>query len=267
MTLPHPDTPQPSGTLDVDGFASVALDMAQLNQHNIIGFNSGDIKTRALNLLRSEIRKRAVANGWRLVGITSATPAAGKSFVSANLASSIASLGHETVYLVDLDLRRCSVAERFGFPSAAGVEAFLDGSVSDVSAIGYRIDSFPLVVVPCFPTERDSANLLAGKSFEALFETLRNRTGNGLILFDMPPAFANDDAAIIAQQLDCYILIVEQGVTTARQIEHASRLLAPTPCLGTILNRYTGGFGDPYGYGRADPYQKHYATAADVSDA
>jgi protein-tyrosine kinase len=31
-------------------------------------------------------------------------------------------------------------------------------------------------------------------------------------------------------------------------------MLSPTPCLGTILNRYRGGFFDAYGYGYGDPY-------------
>jgi protein-tyrosine kinase len=67
---------------------------------------------------------------------------------------------------------------------------------------------------------------------------------------DLPPAFANDDAALVAKLLDAYLLVVEQGKTTAKQIRDTMGFLEPTPCAGTILNRYVGGLaGGDYGFG------------------
>jgi hypothetical protein len=45
------------------------------------------------------------------------------------------------------------------------------------------------------------------------------------------------------------LLVVEQGVTTKKQLQGAMQLIHPTPLLGTVFNRFTGGNGDPYGYG------------------
>ena len=53
---------------------------------------------------------------------------------------------------------------------------------------------------------------------------------------------------ITLERLDGYLLVVDSGKTSAKQVAHAIQLLEPTPCLGTILNRYQGGLADHYGY-------------------
>jgi hypothetical protein len=42
--------------------------------------------------------------------------------------------------------------------------------------------------------------------------------------------------------------VVEQGVTTRKQLEASLRVLHPTKILGTVLNRFSGGIVDPYNY-------------------
>ena len=54
--------------------------------------------------------------------------------------------------------------------------------------------------------------------------------------------------------LDAYLLIVDHGRSTARQIEESFALMAPARCIGTVLNRYQGGIADDYGYGYGDTY-------------
>ena len=86
-----------------------------------------------------------------------------------------------------------------------------------------------------------------------------------LVLCDMPPAFANDDAVLIAEKLDAFLLVVEQGVTTASQVKDTIKFLSPTPCLGTVLNRFEGGLGNSYGYGYGygGKYDAYYSSKKD----
>src|SRR3546814_2174061 len=81
-----------------------------------------------------------------------------------------------------------------------------------------------------------------------MIEALRERSEAATILFDLPPAFASDDAMIILEQLDGYVLVVDSGKTTRRHVQDVLGMLQPTPCIGSILNRYRGGLGDSYGY-------------------
>lgn len=79
---------------------------------------------------------------------------------------------------------------------------------------------------------------------------------DAIVIFDLPPVFANDDAILVAEKLDGVLLVIEQGVTTKKQLQGAMQLIHPTPLLGTVFNRFTGGNGDPYGYG--GKYDSYY---------
>ena len=95
--------------------------------------------------------------------------------------------------------------------------------------------------------------------FAQMIDIFRNRSDAAIILFDLPPAFASDDAMISLELLDGYVLVVDSGKTTRKHVEDVLAVLHPTPCVGTILNRYSGGFADSYGYGYGGPdYGKYY---------
>jgi hypothetical protein len=43
-------------------------------------------------------------------------------------------------------------------------------------------------------------------------------------------------------------MVIEQGRNSQKQVSDAIRLLDPADCIGSVLNRYDGCIGDPYGY-------------------
>lgn len=253
-----PNTPD-EAELRIDSLPVFTPDKAVLNNHLIVGLDSRDSRSRPFNLLRTTLAKRLKEKGHRLVGITSATPSAGKSFLSVNLAASLSRVSEEPVVLVDLDLRRASLAEVIGMQVKRGVSDFLTGEVSEIALIGSSVHDTQLMLFPTKHVTKNTAELLSGPNFETLVSQLRQQTGQSIVLFDLPPAFANDDAMLILEQLDSYIMVVDSGQTTARQVQDVLAMLDPVPCLGTILNRYNGGFADNYGYGYgSSKYAKYY---------
>ena len=243
-----------------DELESFIPDEETLEENHIVGFRGNDIRSRPFNLLRSQIVKELVAHEWKILGMTSATPAAGKSFLSLNLAAALSRLPDQKVLLFDFDLRRGSLAEALGIHNKLGLGEFLEGKTDDLAKIGYRISDSNLALFPCYRVKNNSAEMLAGKRFELLMEAITNLPDDIIVICDLPPAFANDDTLVIAQYLDAYMLVIEQGVTTKKQMNNTVSLLNPTPCLGTILNRYVGGLVDPYGYGYGSgAYSKYYA--------
>jgi Mrp family chromosome partitioning ATPase len=230
-----------------------------VSDHRIVGFDGRDARARPFNLLRTSFARTLKESNHRLVGLTSAAPAAGKSFISMNLAASLARVADEPVFLVDLDLRRASLAEELGLEVDHGVNAFLEGNNQRLEEIGCRIEGTQLGLFPARRTTDASAELFAGEHFGHLIESFRNQTGGSFVLFDLPPVFANDDAMLILEKLDGYVLVVDAGKTTRRQVEDVASMLHPLACLGSILNRYHGGFGDSYGYGYYDDaYSKYF---------
>lgn len=245
--------------LKLDSLPVFTPDTAVLADQLIVGLDSRDSRARAFNLLRTTLTKRMKEKGHRLVGITSATPSAGKSFLSMNVAASLSKVSDDDVILVDLDLRRASVADVIGMKVKRGVSDYLYGEVSDLALIGSRVHDSQLVLFPTKQVVKHTAELISGPKFEKLVSDLRQQTGDSIILFDLPPAFANDDAMLILSQLDAYIMVVDSGKTNAKQVQEVLTMLNPAPCIGTVLNRYSGGFGDSYGYGYgASAYATYY---------
>ena len=75
----------------------------------------------------------------------------------------------------------------------------------------------------------------------------------------MPPIFADDDAVIIGHRIDGFLIVIEDGKTTRKQVQETIRMLEPTPLLGTVLNRYKQRlFNDEYGYGHSYGYGAYY---------
>ncbi|MFD1786667.1 CpsD/CapB family tyrosine-protein kinase [Sphingomonas floccifaciens] len=223
--------------------------MRDVREARVVGFESRSIDARPFNLLRTQVAKKCAANGWTCFGITSAAPAAGKSVISLNLAASLARVGDMPIYLFDFDMTRASIGEYLGIEAEHGIEGFLSGQTADLAATGVRIDGTNLAVFPTMEPVENTAELLASPQFTQLVESFRATQGPHLVICDLPPTFANDDAMIAVQQLDAYMLVVDSGSTTRRQIEESCKMLEPAPRLGAVLNRYQGGLADPYGYG------------------
>jgi Mrp family chromosome partitioning ATPase len=215
----------------------------------LVGFLEQDVSARPFKLLRTTLNRQVVDHDHRVIGITSCTPNAGKSFVASNLAASMSRLAHRKTVLVDLDLQRASVAELFGINAETAIVEFLLGEVADIRDISWRTEDGELTVVPTIARDVNSAELLASKRFEDLIAALRADEEQPLIICDLPPLFVSDDTLLASQQLDGVIIVVEQGVTTRKQLEAAMRMLHPTRLIGTVFNRFSGGLGDPYAYG------------------
>ena len=252
-------SPFQRGEVVLDHLSIFSLDRQILRKNNIVGFNNRAIETRAFNLLRTTFAKNLKAEGYRVVGITSAAPDAGKSFLTVNLGASLSFVSDGPVFLVDLDLRRASLASSIGLEPGASVNDYLSGGESDLLQIGVRIKGSEVAVFPAARTRKPPVELLAGDRLADMMATLRSINETATVLVDLPPVFADDDAMIIAEHLDAYLLVVDAGKTTKNQVKQALAMMQPTSCIGTVINRYRGGLTDPYGYGYGyGAYQDYY---------
>jgi Mrp family chromosome partitioning ATPase len=160
---------------------------------------------------------------------------------------------------VDLDLRRGSIAENFAIASPQGVRGFLEGEGGTLPCL--QPEGERLVIVPTDASRTHSAELLSGRRMAELLAGMRALPDTSIFICDLPPVFANDDAAIVASRLDAYLLVVEDGFTTRKQVRDSVNVLAPSPCAGVVLNRYHGGLvSDAYGYsyGAAGAYGDYF---------
>ena len=231
----------------------------QLDGQNIVGFRNSDTRARPFKLLRSQILKQCDDRGFKVIGVTSAAPNVGKTFVASNLAAAMSRIADLDVYLIDLDLHRPAIATRFSMEEGAGVHDYLTGAEPDMHAIARRINQERLIVIPGFRRDVATGELLSSARAEEMFAALHALPSNAVVIIDMPPIFADDDAVIIGQRIDAFVLVIEDGRTTRKQVRETVRLLAPTPLIGSVLNRFQNQFfTDEYGYGFSYGYGGYY---------
>lgn len=234
---------------------SAQIAMPEANP-KLIGFAESDIRARPFKLLRTMLTRQLVDERCNVIGITSPSPNAGKSFLASNLAAAMGRIANNDVLLVDLDLQRASIAEVFELEDLPGVTEYLIGKASGITDIARHVEGTNLTIFPALTRSSNSAELLASERFASLMDGLKAYGEKPTIICDLPPLFVNDDAMLVARHLDGVILVVEQGVTTKKQLEASLQILYPTKLLGTVFNRYSGSFGDPYGYSAA--YGSYY---------
>ena len=259
MSFDPPQRVEPGAS--VPGAADRATGFETLRETGIYGFDSKDIRSRPFTLLRAQVLRIARARGWKIIGVTSPTPKVGKSFVASNLAAALARTPELHTYLFDFDLRRSTIARNFKLSGEVGLSHFLDGTITDLREVAKTIANEQLTIFPSVPNAAASDELVSSARMDSLIAAMRQLPENTLCLCDLPPVFANDDAVVISQKIDAYLMIVEDGVTTRKEVRDSFRLLSPAPCIGTVLNRYDAGLigGDyGYGYGQNKRYGGYY---------
>lgn len=239
---------------------------ALARQRLVHGFDSRNASSRTFNLIRSKLVALHRERGWRMIGVASATPNVGKSFLSANLAASLSRDPRFQTYLIDLDLRRGTIKDIFDLNPETDLIDYLDGAGSGERLPGFVPQGQELVIIPSATGEVHSAELLANERAGTLFRTMKASDNRNYFICDLPPVFANDDAAIVMESLDGYIVVAQDGKSTQREIESAIEMLGLERLAGVVLNKYRGGLVSE-GYGIEDRYAQYYTNSdADPAD-
>ncbi|MEO7787371.1 MAG: CpsD/CapB family tyrosine-protein kinase [Sphingomicrobium sp.] len=210
-------------------------------ERGVYGFNSMDARSRSFNLIRAKLVALQRERDWRMMGIVSATPGVGKSFVSASLSAAMSRDPRYSTTLVDLDLRRGTIKNIFGIEAETGLAHFLEGLDPEAPIPAYKPKGEDLVIVPSVPANLHSAELLASDRAIQMLQALRASSARNYFFFDLPPVYANDDASTTLELLDGYVFVVEEGKTTQQEVESAIDMLGRERLAGVVLNKYRGG--------------------------
>ncbi len=232
-------------------------DSAIAKSKGIYGFDSLDPRSRPFNMVRAKLHELRAQRGWRLFGIVSATPKVGKSFIAVNLAASLSRDPRFETTAVDLDLRRATLTNMLGIQPEVSIKAYLEEAPGASVPTAYALEGERLMILPTTAGPIRSAELLAGARAQSLLRAMRVAGENSLFIVDLPPVFANDDAIATMARLDAYLVVVEEGRTTQREVKDVIALMGTTRLAGVILNKYRGGMVSE-GYGFDNYYAAGY---------
>ena len=216
-----------------------------LRQRRVIMGLKNDPHIDTFRQLRTKVLRRLREQNWNSLAITSATPGAGKSFLTVNLAIALAMEVNQTVLIVDADLRNPNIAWFFGIEPDKGL---LDCLREDIPLEQVLINpGFQrLVVLPGKGYTSHSSELLSSPKMIALVNELKTRYDSRIILFDMPPLLASDDTLLFMPNFDATLFVVEDGKNTADEIRRSLQILEGTELLGIVLNKSREAPADAY---------------------
>jgi capsular exopolysaccharide synthesis family protein len=229
----------------------------------VVRTSGRDSISEAFRIVRTNMDFMQVkAQNLQVVMFTSFNPGSGKTFVSLNLAASIA-LTHKKVVLIDLDIRRHALSSLLQKESnEPGITHYLSGQTTDIHTLIRKktvSDLENLDVIYAGPTPPNPAELLLSKRLEDLIATLRKEYD--YILLDNVPAGVVADAIIVNRVADLTIYIIRAGLMDKRQLPELERLYRQEKFknMSVILNavnyKQAGyGYGYRYGYGYSYGY-------------
>lgn len=205
-----------------------------------------DIAIESLRSFRTSLQFTMLNAKNRIIMITGPTPGVGKSFISANFVTVLASTGKK-VLLIDADLRKGYLQKYFGVARSNGLSEVIAGTLSIEKALHTNVlpnvDFISTGVLPPQPAE-----LLENEEFGKILQYLQ--TCYDYIVIDTAPILAVTDALIVAPHVGAIFNVVRCEVSTLGEIDEAGRRIRNSghDIAGVIFNdvRYRMG---KYGYG------------------
>lgn len=194
----------------------------------------------------------------RKIMVTSSIPGEGKSFVSSNLALSLASSGKKVV-LLDFDLRNPNTTSSFDLLETEGIIEYLNGDLNPADII--RSTSFAnLSIVSAGIEIGDHTELLLNNKMEHLFNYLEEAFD--YVIVDTPPVDLVSDAFLLSQYCDITLLVIRHDYTPKSLVQRLSQnnKFGSLNNVAIVFNGVKsrgfvkGQFGYGYGYGYENRY-------------
>ena len=216
----------------------------------IVGEQFKSLRTN-LNYLHSHDSQKnnhfqAADKGGRVTLLTSSVSKEGKSFVSSNLAASLAASGKKTIIL-EMDLRRPKISGAFNLPNGhLGITDYLNGKTTIENIIQTTAQYPGLYIAGCGEIPDNPAELLESEKLNDLLATLKSEFDD--IIIDSPPMHLVTDAMIIARVADVSLYIIRQGKTGKDELDFIKEVNKDNklPNLNIVFN---GISKSKYGYG------------------
>lgn len=222
----------------------VEIDFDRIMERGLLTPNSA--QSRLANELR--VIKRPIINNClgkgatpvknaRRIMVTSALPGEGKSFISLNLALSIAMERDSTVLLLEGDPTRPALAEMLGIPPARGLMDLLVDPRLDVADVMIRTNLGRLSFIPAGTRQEHATELLASTVMEELVEQLYERYPDRILIFDSPPLLAAPEPRVLAQHMGQIVYVVEAEQTAQSTVQEAISTVEACPVVMAVLNK------------------------------
>ena len=215
--------------------------------------NPTDLSVEAIRSLRTSLHFAMMQATNNILLISGATPEAGKTFVSSNLAAVIAQ-SDKKVLLIDADLRKGQMHHVVNCKEKIGLSDILSGSNSIDDVVKnteiVNLDFISRGQIPPNPSE-----LLMNANFKKLMDWATENYE--LVIIDTPPILAVSDACIAAKYAGTIMLVARFQKNTLKEIEVAAKRFEQNKLnvSGVIFNGVEKRTANYYEYGAYNYYE------------
>ena len=203
------------------------------------------IRTNLRFMISSEVKSPVIL-------VTSCINGEGKSYISSNIALSLAILGKK-VALVGLDIRKPMIAQYFGLAQKGHLTDYLaEPTVTLDDIVIPSGEHKNLDLLPCGTIPPNPAELLQTKRLDELFAELRKRYD--YIIVDTAPVALVSDTYLLDRIANLTIFVSRYKYTPTEMIEYINQIIDQERMhhIACVLNGTKGnrsGYGYGYGYG------------------
>ena len=167
--------------------------------------------------------------------VTSAFAGEGKTTTVANIGIVLAQTGARVV-LIDLDMRRSTLARQFGQQPETGMSNYLSGNARLADQLCQT--GIPnLYLLPAGPHPPNAAELIGSERMERVFQLLEEDFD--FMVIDSPPVLSVTDAQILSAGVEGVMLVVQGGKTPRDAVRKAVSRLSSVggKMLGAMVNK------------------------------
>lgn len=246
------------------GDVAVSHNLKKGQRGIVVRENDNDMMAETFRSIRTSLQFVLDGSDKKVIQFTSTTSGEGKTFISSNLAMSMALLGKKVI-LLGLDIRKPRLAEMFGFANRTkGITAFLAGDPNDKellfdqiipSGVNDNLDILPAGIVPPNPAE-----LLSKKNLDNAISFLKEKYD--YVLLDTAPVGLVTDTLIIARVADASVYVCRADYTAKNDLDLVNTLYAEKKLknMSLVLNGVDmtkRKYGYYYGYGSNGKYGRY----------
>jgi capsular exopolysaccharide synthesis family protein len=181
--------------------------------------------------------RAALAEGDRVVLMSSAYPGEGVSAITAQVGQALAMMSREPVLLVDANLRHSSLHDLLHVRQEPGLVDFLRGA----APFDEVVHPTSIVRLSVLPAGRSGASgmeeVVQSERYAELLELARKRFR--YVMLDCAAMLRYADGVVIAHHVDAAVIVVSQRERRKSDVAELTRLLhgLNTKVLGAILSR------------------------------
>ncbi|MDD3319937.1 MAG: polysaccharide biosynthesis tyrosine autokinase [Paludibacter sp.] len=192
-----------------------------INEKVVVKENSTDSFTEVVRLLRTNLLFVMDNPNKKVINVVSSISGEGKSFVTINLAMSLALLDKKVI-VIGLDTRKPKLADYMNLDNNTGITLFLTGQLSKEQLIQPSGIHPNLSAIMAGPIPPNPNELLAKPALDQLIKELR--ADYDYILIDTAPVGVVSDSFSLNRLADVNLYVVRADYTHKKNIEDATKL-------------------------------------------